>query len=120
MAKKNPLLFIPVKRGEQTHLHTSGPVGHNGFQIVGEARPRRRELRAAQRMAIRARIGKPNRAPQRTPAQLAITSPNSTARPGEKCWPSSRRTPRTNIERPATIPGRLSRNPITGRNDRAR
>jgi hypothetical protein len=21
---------------------------------------------------------------------LAITSPNSTARPGEKCWPSSR------------------------------
>jgi hypothetical protein len=51
---------------------------------------------------------------------LAITSPNSTARPGEKCWPSSRRTPRTNIERPATIPGRLSRNPITGRNDRAR
>ena len=78
MAKKNPLLFIPVKRGEQTHLHTSGPVGHNGFQIVGEARPRRRELHAAQRMAIRARIGRPNRAPQRTPAQLAITSPNST------------------------------------------
>ncbi len=46
MAKKNPALFIPVKVGR----HTSGTVGHN--QIVGEETPRRRELRAAQRMAV--------------------------------------------------------------------
>ena len=83
-------------------------------------RPRRRELRAAQRMAIRARIGRPSRAPQLTPAPLARTSPSSTARPGEKCWPASMRTPRRNIERPAISPLRRSRNPITGRSDSAR
>src|ERR1039458_1256975 len=53
--------------------------------------PRRRELRAAQRMATSVRIGRPSRAPQLTPAPLAITSPSSTARPGEKCWPASMR-----------------------------
>ena len=72
------------------------------------------------RIAMQARIGRPSKVPQLTPAPLAITSPNSTARPGEKCWPPSRSVPRTNIERPATIPRRRSRNPITGRNDNAR
>src|ERR1035441_10666795 len=100
--------------------HTSGTAGHDGFPIVRGMRPRWRELRAAQKMATSVRIGRPSKAPQLTPAPLARTSPSSTARPGEKCWPASMRIPSTNIERPATIPGRRSRNPITGRNDSAR
>ena len=89
-------------------------------QVGGRIGPRRRELRAAQRMAISARIGRPSRVPQLTPAPLAITSPSSTARPGEKCWPASMRIPRRNIERPAISPLRRSWHPITGRNDNAR
>src|ERR1039458_8151319 len=57
-------------------------------------------------MAFSVRSGRPNSTPQLTPAPLAMTSPSSTARPGEKCWPASSRAPRTNIERPTTIPDR--------------
>jgi hypothetical protein len=66
------------------------------------------------------RSGRPSKAPQLTPAPLARTSPSSTARPGEKCWPASMRTPRRNIERPATSPRRRFLNPITGSSDSAR
>jgi transposase InsO family protein len=41
------------------------------------------ELRAAQMSAKSMRSGKANSTPQLTPAPFAITSPNSTARPGE-------------------------------------
>ena len=42
---------LSERTGDQAEVsgHTSGPVGHNvSFQITGEARPRRRELRTAQ------------------------------------------------------------------------
>src|ERR1035437_1843195 len=111
------------ERANQVTLHLAHlrPDGsQRGFQIAGEAKPRGRELRAAQRTAIRVRISRPSRAPQLTPAPLARTSPSSTARPGEKCWPASMRTPRRNMERLALSPCRRSWNPITGRNERAR
>ena len=41
-----------------------------GFQIVVDARPRSRELCAAQRMAMQARTGRPSKAPQLTPAPI--------------------------------------------------
>ena len=62
-----------------------GPGESREFQIVRGTGLRSAELRAAQRRAIAARIGRPSRAPQLTPAPLARTSPSSTARPGEKC-----------------------------------
>lgn len=53
--------------------HTSRPAAHNiRFQIAGEARPRRRELRPAQRIAIGFRIDETSRMPQRTPKLLAM------------------------------------------------
>jgi hypothetical protein len=55
----------------------------------------RRDPPGAALLCWQARNGRPSRAPQLTPAPLAITSPSSTARPGEKCWPASRRAPRT-------------------------
>src|ERR1035441_3410340 len=68
----------------------------------------------------RRRIGRPSRTPQLTPAPLAITSPRSTERPGEKCWPASMRIPRRNIEMPAISPLRRSLNPTTDRSDSPR
>jgi hypothetical protein len=60
--------------------------GQTGQETVGalEATPHRRKLRAAQRMVISARMGRPHRVPQLTPTPLAITSPSSTARPSGK------------------------------------
>jgi len=85
-----------------------------------EGGARSRQYGRDYRRARQARMGRPRSVPQLTPAPLARTSPSSTARPGEKCWPPSRKVPRRNIERPAMIPRRRSRNPITGRNDSAK
>lgn len=49
-----------------------GQIGQESTGAL-EARPRRRELRAAQMMAISVRIGGASRAPQLTPAPFATT-----------------------------------------------
>jgi len=102
-----------------THVR-GGPVGHNK-QI------RAQQESAAQEGVARGSEGGDRRADRQAQecaatdtTPLARTSPSSTARPGEKCWPASSRTPSTNIERPATIPRRRSRNPITGKTDSTR
>src|ERR1035438_8780110 len=69
-------------------------------------------------MARRVRMGWPRRAPQVTPAPLAMTSEFDGAAKGEML-PASMRTPRRNMEKPALRPCRRSWNPITDRNERA-
>jgi len=70
-------------------------MGHKGRIEESDCdwdQPLSRKLRAPQRMAISVRIGRPNRVPQLTQVPSAGTASSSTPRPGEKCWPSSRRT----------------------------